>query len=127
MRLLDEEFTQHNFKGVLRCLRDYLRLSVHTVNENWPRWLVCLMEHEPVYPNRAYPYLLHDRQGTVPNEVCSTDITYVLMVKGFLTLADHLATGLPHQNLQLRFLQLKSLWHPQIFEVSTLLPVFPST
>ena len=50
------------------------------------------MGHEPVYPNRAYPYLLHDWPVTVPNEVWSTDITYVLMVKGFLTLADHLAT-----------------------------------
>ncbi|MEJ7662991.1 MAG: hypothetical protein WKG07_27275 [Hymenobacter sp.] len=33
MRLLDEEFTQHNFKGVLG-LRDHLRLAGHTVNES---------------------------------------------------------------------------------------------
>ena len=31
MRLLDEEFTDHNFKGMLG-LRDHLRLAGHAVN-----------------------------------------------------------------------------------------------
>ena len=38
MRLLDEEFTLHNFKGVLG-LRDHLRLAGHAVNEKRVRRL----------------------------------------------------------------------------------------
>ena len=33
------------------------------------------------------PYLLRDRPATAPNEVWSTDITYVPIAKGFLYLA----------------------------------------
>ena len=96
MRLLDEEFTDHNFKGVLG-LRDHLRLAGHAVNAKRVRRLVRLMSHEPVYPKprlsvpgqgvTPYPYLLRDRPATAPNEVWSTDITYVPMAKGFLYLA----------------------------------------
>ena len=92
MRLLDEELTDHNFKGVLG-LRDHLRLAGHAVNAK----LVRRMGHEPVYPNprlsvpgqgiTPYPYLLRDRLATAPNQVWSTDITYVPMAKGFLYLA----------------------------------------
>lgn len=82
MRLLDEEFTQHNFKGLLG-LRDHLRLARHAVNEKRVRRLVRLMGHEPVYPKprlsipgqgvTPYPYLLRERPATAPNEVWSTD------------------------------------------------------
>jgi len=34
-----------------------------------------------------HPYLLRERPATAPNEVWSTDITYVPMAKGFLYLA----------------------------------------
>jgi putative transposase len=95
MRLLDEEFTQHNFKGVLG-LRDHLRLAGHAVNEKRVRRLVRLMGHEPVYPKprlsapgqgvTPYPYLLRERPATAPNEVWSTDITYIPMARGFLYL-----------------------------------------
>ncbi|WP_460584405.1 hypothetical protein [Hymenobacter arcticus] len=98
MRLLDEEFTQHSFKGVLG-LRDYPRLAGHVVNEKRVRHLVRLMGHEPVYPKprltvpgqgvTPYPYLLRERPATAPNEVWITDITYVPRAKGFL----YLATG----------------------------------
>ena len=95
MHLLDAEFTQHNFKGVLG-LRDHLRLAGHVVNRKCVRRLVRLMGHEPVYPKprlritgqdiTLYPYLLRGRPITAPNEVWSTDITYVPMAKGFLYL-----------------------------------------
>jgi putative transposase len=78
VRMLDEEFTDHNFKGVLG-LRDHLRLAGHAVNEKRVRRLVRLMGHEPVYPKprlsipgqgvTPYPYLLRDRPATAPNEV----------------------------------------------------------
>ena len=96
LRLLDAEFTQHNFKGALG-LRDHLRLAGHVVNEKRTRRRVRLMGHEPVYPKprlsvpeqgvTPYPYLLRDRPATAPNEMWSTDITYVPMAKGFLYLA----------------------------------------
>jgi len=94
MRLLDEEFTRHNFKGIL-SLRDYWRLAGYPVNEKRVRRLVWLMGQEPVYPNprlsvpgkgvTRYPYLLRERVLSAPN-VWSTDITYVPMAKGFLYL-----------------------------------------
>ena len=90
MRLLDEEFTQHNFKGMLG-LRDHLRLAGYAVNEKRVRRLVRLMDHEPVYPKprlhvpgqgvTPHPYLLRERPAMVPNEVWSTDITYVSLVR----------------------------------------------
>ncbi len=95
MRLLDEEFTDHNFKGVLG-LRDHLRLAGHAVNEKRVRRLVRLMGHEPVYAKprlsvpgqgvTSYPYLLRERPATAPHEVWSTDITYIPMAQGFLYL-----------------------------------------
>ena len=52
MRRLDEEFTDHNFKGVLG-LRDHLRLAGHAVNAKRVRRLVRLMGHDRSTPNRA--------------------------------------------------------------------------
>jgi len=47
VRLLNEEFTRHNFEGV-RGRRDHLRLAGYLVNEKRVRRLVCLMGHELV-------------------------------------------------------------------------------
>ena len=52
MRLLDEEFTDHNFKGMLG-LRDHLRQPGHAVNEKRVRRLVRLMGTSRSVPNRA--------------------------------------------------------------------------
>lgn len=62
MRLLDEEFMQHNFQGVFG-LRDHLRLAGHLVNKKRGRRLVRLMGHEPVYPR---PRLSTPGQGVTP-------------------------------------------------------------
>jgi len=95
MRLLDEEYTRHSFKGVLG-MRDQLRLLGYAVNEKRVRRLLRLMGLEAVYPKprlsapgegvRRYPYLLRERAVAAPNEVWSTDITYIPMAKGFLYL-----------------------------------------
>jgi hypothetical protein len=68
--------------------------AMSCVNEKRVRRLVRLMGHEPVYPKprltlpgqgvTPYPYLLRERLATAPNEVWSTDITYVPMAKGAL-------------------------------------------
>lgn len=60
MRLLDEESTRHNFKGV-RGLTHHLRLAGYPVNEKRVRRLVRLMGHELVYPK---PRLTMPGQGT---------------------------------------------------------------
>lgn len=66
MRLLDEEFTQHHFKGVLG-LRDHLRLAGYAVNEKRVRRPVRrpvrLMGHAPVCPK---PRLSVPGQGITP-------------------------------------------------------------
>ncbi|WP_216689859.1 transposase [Hymenobacter siberiensis] len=62
MRLLNEEFTDHNFNGVLG-LRDHLRLAGHAVNAKRVRRLVRLMGHEPIYPK---PRLSIPGQGVTP-------------------------------------------------------------
>ncbi|SHL95772.1 putative transposase [Hymenobacter psychrotolerans DSM 18569] len=95
MRLLDEEYTRHSFKGVLG-MRDHLRLHGHPVNEKRIRRLLRLMGLQAVYPKprlsapgegvTRYPYLLRERVITAPNEVWSTDITYIPMARGFLYL-----------------------------------------
>lgn len=96
MRLLDEEYTRHCFKGVLG-MRDHLRLQGYAVNEKRVRRLLRLMGLEAVYPKprlsapgqgvTRYPYLLRERVISAPNEVWSTDITYIPMARGFLYLA----------------------------------------
>ena len=95
MDLLDEEFTCHNFKGVL-SLRDHLRQLGYAVNEKRVRRLVRLMGQKPVYSKprlsvpgegiTRYPYLLRERVLSAPNEVWSNDITYLPMARGFLYL-----------------------------------------
>lgn len=94
MRLLDEEFTRHNFKGV-SGLTQHLRLAGYVVNEKRVRRLVRLMGHEPVCPKpqltvlgqgvTPYPYLLRERPATASNEVWSTGITYIPMAQSFTT------------------------------------------
>ena len=95
MRLVNEEFILHNFRGV-RGLRGHLHLTGYLVNAKRVRRLVHLMGYEPVYPKSRpsvpgqgvmlYPYLLRECPVTAPNEVWSTDITYILMTQGFLYL-----------------------------------------
>ena len=52
IRLLDEEFTDHNFKGVLG-LCDHLRLDGHAVNAKRVRRLVRLMGHKAANAGRT--------------------------------------------------------------------------
>lgn len=95
MRLMDEEFTNHCFHGVLG-MRDFLRLEGYWVNEKRVRRLMGLMGLEAVAPkpnlskpapgHKVYPYLLRGVDIIAPNHVWSTDITYIAMPKGFLYL-----------------------------------------
>ncbi len=95
MRLLDEEYTRHPFYGVRR-------MTLWLQDGGWPvglkrvRRLLRLMGLEAIYPkprlsvpapgHRIYPYLLRDLAVVRPNQVWSTDITYIRMARGFVYL-----------------------------------------
>lgn len=96
MRLMDLEFTQHCFHGVIG-MRDFLRLQHgYWVNEKRIRRLMHMMGLEAVAPkpdlskpgkgHKIYPYLLRGVAIDGPDHVWSTDITYIAMGKGFLYL-----------------------------------------
>jgi putative transposase len=96
MRLLDEEYTKHPFYGSRR-LTAWLSAQGEEVNRKRVRRLLRVMGLEALYPkpklsaagrgHRIYPYLLRDVKVERPDQVWSTDITYVPLAKGFMYLA----------------------------------------
>jgi putative transposase len=95
MRLMDEEYTRHPFKGVLR-MEAYLRELGYCVNTKRVRRLLRVMGLEAIYPkknlskanaaHKKYPYLLKDLSIIEPNQVWCTDITYIRLSQGFVYL-----------------------------------------
>ena len=95
MRHIDELHLAHPYYGIRR-LRAALSTSEEPVNEKRIRRLVRLMGIETIYcrPNLSkpcpysvrYPYLLRGLDICRPNQVWSTDITYIPMKKGFMYL-----------------------------------------
>ena len=95
MRMIDEEFTRHPFYGVAR-MTAYLGRQGWSVNVKRVRRLMRQMGLEAIYPkpklsqahpdHRVYPYLLRDLAIVRPNQVWSTDITYIRLLHGFLYL-----------------------------------------
>jgi len=96
MRLIDEEYTAHPFFGSRR-LTVRLIGQGEEVNRKRVQRLMRLMGLEAIYPkpklsaagrgHRIYPYLLRDVKVVRPDQVWSTDITYVPMTAGFMYLA----------------------------------------
>ena len=96
MRLLDEEYTRHPFYGVPR-MTFWLRDSGNQVGPKRVRRLLRLMGLMAVYPkphlslnsleHRRFPYLLREVNIQRPNQVWSTDITYIRLRDGFVYLA----------------------------------------
>ncbi len=95
MRLMDVQFMKTPFYGVRR-MHQYFLGRGYVVNIKRIRRLCRLMGLEAVYPkprpkldgaaHKIYPYLLRDYKVTAPNQVWSTDITYIPMPRGFLYL-----------------------------------------
>ncbi len=95
MRLIDGQYLKTPFYGVRR-MRAWLCRQDYCVNEKRVRRLMRLMGLIPIYakprlswPNpahRVYPYLLRDVVINRPNQVWSTDITYIPMSRGFMYL-----------------------------------------
>lgn len=96
MRLIDQEYTAHPFYGSRR-MTAWLQGQGHAVNRKRVQRLMRLMGLEAIYPkprlsaagrgHRVYPYLLRDVAIARPDQVWSTDITYVPLAKGFMYLA----------------------------------------
>ncbi len=96
MRLLDEEYTAHPFLGSRR-LTQWLREQGEMVNRKRVQRLLRIMGLEAIYPkpklstaaagHRVYPYLLRNVRIERPDQVWSTDITYVPLTGGFMYLA----------------------------------------
>ena len=96
MRLLDAEYTAHPFLGSRR-LTKWLVEQGEEVNRKRIQRLLRLMGLEAIYPkpklsagragHRIYPYLLRNVRIERPDQVWSTDITYVPLTSGFLYLA----------------------------------------
>jgi len=95
MNLIDEQYTRTPFYGVAKMTAWLIRQGFG-VNSKRVRRLMRLMGLEAIYPKRnlsiasaehkKYPYLLRDVQVERPDQVWSTDITYIKMVQGFLYL-----------------------------------------
>lgn len=95
MRLIDQQYMKTPFYGYPK-MTAWLRRQKHRVNKKRVARLMRLMGLKAVFPGRRttipaprhkiYPYLLRGLAITRPNQVWSTDITYIPMVKGFMYL-----------------------------------------
>lgn len=95
MRLIDEEYTRRPFFGS-RQMRNILGKRGYLVNRKRIRRLMKIMGLQSLAPkpgtskpspqHKIYPYLLRGLAVTGPNQVWSTDITYIRLKHGFVYL-----------------------------------------
>jgi putative transposase len=102
LQLLDEEYTRHPFYGTRR-MTQYLRGLGYVINRKRVQRLMRTlgladMASEP-NTSKLYPYLLRGVDVIAPNQVWSTDITYIrlrVVLDSFTGGAD--STGHHHQH-----------------------------
>jgi putative transposase len=95
MRLIDEQYLRTPFYGWPR-MTVYLNKQGYAVNHKRVQRLLQKMGIQAIYPkpslsrahpgHKVYPYLLRDLTISRPNQVWSTDITYIPMRNGFMYL-----------------------------------------
>lgn len=95
MRLLDEQYLRTPFYGWPR-MTAYLQQQGYAINHKRVQRLMQQMGIQALYPkpslskphpeHKVYPYLLGGLEITHPNQVWSTDITYIPLRTGFLYL-----------------------------------------
>jgi putative transposase len=96
LRLLDQQYTDYPFYGV-RKMTAWLQQQGYAVGPKRVRRLLRAMGLMAVYPkprlslnplaHRRFPYLLKGVDIVRPNQVWSTDITYIRLRAGFIFLA----------------------------------------
>ena len=94
-RLIDQEYTRHPFYGS-RKMVVYLGRCGHTVNRKRAQRLMRALGLAGMAPgpntsrahpqHKVYPYLLRGIAVVRPNQVWSTDITYIRLERGFVYL-----------------------------------------
>ncbi len=92
---IDAEYTRHPFYGS-RKMTIYLRGMGHRINRKRVRRLMGLLGLAGMAPgpdtsrphprHKVYPYLLRGMAVSRPNQVWSTDITYLRLARGFVYL-----------------------------------------
>jgi len=95
MRLIDEQYLRRPFYGSRR-MTTWLRSEGKEVNRKRVQRLMQTMGIEALHPrprttqrnaeHRVFPYLLRDVAIVRPNQVWSSDITYVPMPRGYMYL-----------------------------------------
>lgn len=95
MRLLDEQYTKTPFYGVAK-MTAWLKTKGYAVGPKRVRRLMRKMELIAIFPKKRtsiplkskenYPYLLHSLVISRPNQVWSTDLTYIRLNRGFVYL-----------------------------------------
>lgn len=95
LQLLDEEYTRHPFYGSRRMTK-YLCGLGHKINRKRVQRLMKTLGLVGMAPgpntskahpqHKIYPYLLRGVDITQPNQVWSTDITYIRLPRGFVYL-----------------------------------------
>jgi putative transposase len=93
MKMIDRQFTETPFYRVRR-MTAWLLSQAEQVNQKRVRRLMRQMGLEAIYPKpnlsqpqagaNKYPYLLREKVITAPNQVWSTDITYIPLPHGLL-------------------------------------------
>lgn len=95
LALIDAEYTRHPFFGS-RKMTMYLRGMGYRINRKRIQRLMGILGLAGMAPgpntslphpqHKVYPYLLRDVVVTRPNQVWSTDITYIRLPRGFVYL-----------------------------------------
>jgi len=96
MNEIDGLYTKCPFFGSRKIAKELSRSKAKKINRKRVQRLMRIMGIEAVYPkpnlsrnnrqNAVYPYLLRNLTLTHPNQVWSTDITYIKMKQGFVYL-----------------------------------------
>jgi len=95
LRLIDEQYTRRPFYGS-RKMVTFLQTQCHLVNRKRVQRLMRVLglagmapgpnTSRPQPQHKVYPYLLRGVVVTRPNQVWSTDITYIRLAYGFVYL-----------------------------------------
>ncbi len=95
LRLIDEQYTRRPFYGS-RKMVSFLKVQGHRINRKRVQRLMRILglagmapgpnTSRPQPQHKVYPYLLRGVVVTRPNQVWSTDITYIRLTHGFVYL-----------------------------------------